>query len=379
MREVVKLRIYPLSEINNLKIHGRTSGGLSPLTLFWTGSALELNVSGSELWFEIESSYGIMEPWACTVINSCPVSRQMLTAGRYWLCIFRGMNGNEIKNVRFLRESQAMNGDPECCLQIHAVKTDGDFLPVEEKPLRIEFIGDSITSGEGSVGAKSEVDWIPIWFSAYHNYTRMTAEALNADYRVISESGWGVYTGWDNNPHSNIPEYYEKVCGIITGEKNRELGAYKENDFSSWQPDVIVVNLGTNDGGAFNNPAWGDELTGESCKQHLEEDGSFRGEDIRAFEAAVKGFLAKLRHYNPKARIIWAYGMLGLTMMPAICRAVKEYIGETGDDRVFVLELPDTTEETIGSRMHPGELSHKKAAEVLTGYIRELIGIRKHR
>jgi hypothetical protein len=202
----------------------------------------------------------------------------------------------------------------------------------------------------------------------------MTAEDMNADYRVISASGWGVYTGWDNNPHSNIPEYYEKVCGILTGKKNRELGALDENDFTSWQPDVIVVNLGTNDGGAFYNPSWKDEQTGEMHKQRLEEDGSFRREDIKAFEAAVKAFLAKLRHYNPKSRIIWAYGMLGIMMLPAIHRAVKDYIGDTEDERVFVLELPDTTEETIGSRMHPGIVSHERAAEVLTGYIRKLIG-----
>lgn len=369
-----ELKVIPLSEIKNLKIHGRTTGNLSPLTLFWTGSALEFNVRGTELWLEIESSYASLEPWCCTVINSSPVSRQMLTKGRYWICIFRGMNVNEIKNVKFLKESQAMNSDQECCLQIHAVKTDGEFLAVDEKPVKIEFIGDSITSGEGCVGSKFEEDWLPMWFSAYHNYTRLTAEALNADYRIISQSGWGVYTGWDNNPHTNIPEYYEKVCGILTGKKNRELGAQEENNFTVWQPDVIVVNLGTNDGAAFDNPAWLEELRGEFRKQHTEEDGSFRIEDIKAYEAAEKAFLTKLRKHNPKALIIWVYGMLGLTMLPAIRRAAEEYMRSAGDDRVFVLELPDTTEEEMGARRHPGLSAHEKAAEVLSRYIKNRIG-----
>lgn len=35
---------YSLSDIKHLKVHGRNTGNLSPLTLFWTGSGIELNV-----------------------------------------------------------------------------------------------------------------------------------------------------------------------------------------------------------------------------------------------------------------------------------------------------------------------------------------------
>ena len=128
----------------------------------------------------------------------------------------------------------------------------------------------------------------------------MTAESLNAEYRIISQSGWGVFTSWDNNIHANIPEYYEKVCGLVTGEKNEVLGAFNENDFDSWQPDVVVVNLGTNDGGAFNSPEWKDEVTGETRKQRINEDGTFNEKDLEDFEAAALHFIIKLRKYNKK-------------------------------------------------------------------------------
>ncbi|MGB4657624.1 MAG: GDSL-type esterase/lipase family protein, partial [Mobilitalea sp.] len=272
-----------------------------------------------------------------------------------------------------VRETQAMNGDSDCFLQIHAVKSDGEFLPVKEKPYKIEFIGDSITSGEGTVGAKSEEDWVPMWFSAINNYTAMTANILEAEYRVVSESGWGVLTSWDNNPHYNIPDYYEKVCGLLTGNKNKELGAFEDNDFSSWQPDVVVVNLGTNDGGAFNSPEWKDELTGETHKQRLNLEGNFNQEDIMAFEEAVEHFLIKLRKYNKDAQIIWVYGMLGLQMMPAIFNAVNTYTQKTGDKNVTVFQLPNTTEETIGAREHPGMLAHRAAARELSGYIKQFL------
>lgn len=373
MNENPKLKVYALTEIENLKVHGRTTGNLTPLTLFWTGSAIELNGKGAELWIEVEVAFDTYEPWISIVIDSVPIARQMLIAGRYWICIFREMNENTVKNVQIVRDVQAMSGDPGCSLQIHAAKFDGEFLPIKEKPFKFEFIGDSITSGEGAIGAIGEEDWIPMWFSAINNYSKITAAAMNAEYRIMSQSGWGVLSGWDNNPHSNIPEYYEKVCGILNGERNEALGAMKENDFVSWQPDVVVVNLGTNDVGAFNSPEWKDEVTGETHKQHRNEDGTFKEEDLRTFEEAAEKFLIKLRKYNKNAIIIWVYGMLGIPIMPSIYRAVDNYTKKSGDKKVSVFQLPNTTDETFGARSHPGILAHEKAAKELTGYIKQLI------
>lgn len=367
------LKIYTLNHIKNLKVHGRMTGNLTPLTLFWTGSGIELNTKGSELWIEVEVDYDMYEPWISVLVDSTPVSRQMLTKGKYWVCVFRTMDKNDVKNIRIVRDVQAMSGDPSCSLRIHAVKFDGEFLPVSERPYKIEFIGDSITSGEGTVGAKKEQEWISMWFSAIDNYTYITAEELNADYRVISQSGWGVLASWDNNPHCNIPEYYDKVCGLLTGKKNEALGAFKQNDFDAWQPDVVVVNLGTNDAGAFNSPEWKDEVTGETHKQRLNEDGTYNAEDLKAFEDAVKAFLIKLRKYNKNTHIVWVYGMLGIPMMPSIYRAVDNFTKETGDRKVSVFQLPNTTDETIGSRCHPGILAHEKAAKELSEYIKEIL------
>lgn len=370
-----KLEVYPLSDIDYLKVHGRTTGNLSPLTLFWTGSALEFNVKGSELWIEVEVDYDHYEPWISVLINGVTVSRQMLIAGRYWVCLFRGMNEIAIKSVRVVKDLQAMNADPGCSLQIHAVKSNGEFLPVEDKPYKLEFIGDSITSGEGAIGAKAEEDWIPMWFSAIHNYSMIAAEALNAEYRVISQSGWGVLTSWDNNPRSNIPDYYEQVCGLLTGDKNKALGAFEENNFAAWQPDAIVINLGTNDGGAFRTPEWRDESTGETFKQRLNEDGSYREEDLQVFERAAEQFLVKLRKYNAHAHLVWAYGMLGIPMMPAIYRAVDAYVKKTGDRKVSVFQLPTITDETVGARNHPGVIAHQHAANALAGYLKGILPV----
>lgn len=365
-----ELPVQALSDLPHAKVHGRTTGELSPLTLFWSGSALELQAQGSELWVELEADYGQYEPWITILINSVPVGRQMITAGRHWVCLFRGMNGETAKNVRIVKDVQPMSGDPRCSLHIHAVRFDGKFLPVEDKPYKIEFIGDSITSGEGAIGGREEADWIPMWFSGTRTYAALAAEMLHADCRIVSQSGWGVLTSWDNNPHGNIPQHYRKVCGLLTGERNAALGAFRDYDFASWQPDAVVVNLGTNDGGAFYSPEWKDEETGKIYKQRLNEDGTFNEEDLKAFEAAAESFLSTIRSCNPDAYIVWAYGMLGTPMMPAIYRAVDAYIKRSGDRKVSVFQLPAMTEETTGARSHPGAAAHEQAARELAAYLR---------
>lgn len=46
---------------------------------------------------EVEIDYNEYEQWVGVEINGAFVSRQMLTKGRYWVCLFRGMNKDLIK------------------------------------------------------------------------------------------------------------------------------------------------------------------------------------------------------------------------------------------------------------------------------------------
>lgn len=368
-----KLITMPLAELEHIIINGRTTGERSPLTLFWSGSGIELYTTGSQLELEIETDYEHAEQWLSIWINGVQVSRLMLQKGKYWLTLFRGMNPDKVKHVQVVKEVQPIGADQQTLLQFHALRGDGQLQPVESKPVRLEFIGDSITSGEGGIGAREEEDWIPMWFSASDSYAKLTADALGADYRVISQSGWGVLSSWDNNPHHALPLYYEQVCGVLAGERHKQLGAQQAHQFSTWQPHVVVINLGTNDYSAFQQPAWKDEANGQLYKQRLLPDGSFHPDDLVRFELAVQQFLETLRRCNPNAHLLWAYGMLGTPMLPAIYRAVDRYMQQSGDRKVSVFQLPSMTDATTGARSHPGKLAHAKAAEELAGYITELL------
>ena len=348
------LKKYDLKQIDYLKVNGRTTDCLEPLTLFWTASGFEINVRASEFWVEIEADYEEQEPWFSVLINGAPISRQMAIKGRHKICLFRSRNPEENKHIKFVKDSQAMHDDEACCLQIHAFYTDGEFCPIQEHKYKLEFVGDSITSGEGIYGAKEESDWVSMFFSGVNSYAAITAEKLDADFRICSQSGWGLFASWDGCLDHILPDGYEKICGVLTGTHNLSLGAQDNYDFTTWQPDAVIINLGTNDGSAFDMDDFPHELS--------------------EFEDAAVAFLKKVRRCNPNAEIVWVYGMLGDAMVIPIVRSIDTYIRQTGDTKVHYVQMPATTSKTVGSREHPGLLNHQMTAEILSEYLLSLIG-----
>ena len=363
------LKTSPLAALPAVRVLGRHTPD-HPETLFWTAGGLEMLYTGSELWVEWEADYSTMEPWVSVELNGGWISRFALPKGRSWSCLFRGMTPGRAKHVRILKDSQAMFDDPAHLLRATALchAPDGAFLPLPEPQLRLEFVGDSITSGEGAIGAVGEEDWVGAFFSAENDYARMTADALGAEYRCICQSGWGVLCGWDNDPRHALPGYYTRVCGVAQGGRNAALGAQAENDFAAWRPDAVIINLGTNDEHAFSNPPW----TGPDGAQHKLRtlpDGRFDPADAGRLTQAVCDFLALVRSKNPQALLVWAYGMLGGGLAPLLEAGMERYRAQSGDRRAALLRLPETTPATVGARRHPGAAAHRAAAGVLAAYL----------
>ena len=72
-----------------------------------------------------------------------------MAAGESEICLFRGLTPGVARHVRVLKDVQAMPDEPDHFLQITALGgRDGEFLPLPAPAYRLEFIGDSITSGE---------------------------------------------------------------------------------------------------------------------------------------------------------------------------------------------------------------------------------------
>jgi lysophospholipase L1-like esterase len=102
--------------------------------------------------------------------------------------------------------------------------------------LKMEFIGDSIT-----VGACNEDGATDQWVNRRtHNcalsYATLTADAFAADYRNIAVSGMGVAIGW-------VPMKAGLIWDRLYPDTNSPPA-----DLHAWTPDLVLVNLGENDG-----------------------------------------------------------------------------------------------------------------------------------
>lgn len=387
------LTYYNIKEIP-LKLHGRMYGSQDVMPLLSNGHGIEVNVTGSQLWADVEADYENYEPWAAIEINGELISRFAPDKGTHRLCLFRGIAKDKLTRVKFYRELQAMNEDNKTCITIRGLWTDGEFMEPPTYSRRLEFIGDSICSGEGTYGAKTDEDWTAYCMSYSRTYANLVGQALNAECRVISQGGWGVFSGWNNDRRHAIPRIYDHICGLASvyalndtdtltdGLSDREAahhgigisigdryGAGKPHDFSSWVPEYIFINLGTNDYEGFNQPPFTDPDTGAVYKLKKNSDGSLNEEDVELIKAAVVSFLKKVRKNNPSSHIVWLYGMLGYGLSLPLTDAINRYMAETGDDNVTYMQLPMINDKTIGARSHPGYESHKIVAGMLVDYI----------
>ncbi len=201
----------------------------------------------------------------------------------------------------------------------------------------------------------------------------MTADALGAEYRCLSQSGWGIVSGWDNDPRHVMLPYYTQVCGVARGERNAALGAQQPNDFEGWKPNAVIFNLGTNDCGAFDNPPWTDPDTGAQHQLRRLSNGDFHPADVQKIADGVQSFLTLAREKNPQAALVWCIGMLGTALAPVLHQGVEQYKAAAQDEHVYFVELPEATPATLGARLHPGAECHRQAAEVLTAFLKNIL------
>lgn len=354
------MKKYAIKEIPEIKILGRTGFFGDELPIFWHGSGIELNAKASNLYADVYADYDVRDLWVAIVINGAFISRFMLSRGLNHICLFRNMEPQIVKNVKLIRETQPMQDDPVCYMAVRSIWHDGTLETVNNRPYRLEFIGDSLTTGEGTYGAQNDMDWIPMYMSNTQQYSFMISNMLNADYQMVSQSGWGIHSAWDNNIHNVLSRIYEQISGGSESKNDVEAGAHDKYDFS-FKPDAIIINLGTNDDGSFHNDAYTDPDTGISYKQHMDGD-SYVPEDVQKVTDDTAELLNIIRKNNPNSFILWVYGMCGGELETAICEGIKKHAEATGDKNIDYLRISETTDETKGSREHPGLADHIKCS-----------------
>lgn len=221
---------------------------------------------------------------------------------------------------------------------------DAKLLPAPERPaLKIEFIGNSITCGYGT-----EADSGQVHFS-YENenhtlsYAYLTARALDADFNVVAKSGIGMYRSYggprEGTPGNRIPDLYDRTL-FYTHDY--------EWDHSSFRPDIICINLGTN-------------------------DTSLEMFEPELFEAKYNEFLDRLRELQPQARIVVLNGPM---LNGHWLEVVTESLDRVAEGREGVSRFdfsPCTGELGYGADFHPSRARAVRMADELIPYLQSIL------
>lgn len=211
-------------------------------------------------------------------------------------------------------------------------------LPVPAKPL-IEFIGDSITACEGKGGVPTD------------NYAWLTGEALHCDHTQIAFSGKGLQTGWGALPDkTGFDDYYFRLMNC----NHKDTTQW---NFSTYTPQLVVVNLGTNE----------------------VKDGQ-RAPDVE-FAVAYAKFLRAIRAKFPLAEMVGLRPFSGF-QADGIRRAVDD-LNSGGDRQVHYvdttgwLNLDPATgkldKEDSSDGLHPSVKGHAKLAVHLVEALKPIL------
>ncbi len=245
------------------------------------------------------------------------------------------VSGNPINKIHTLviyKNTEANIG----YLELAGIRTKNLVRPTKKPGRKIEWIGNSITCGTGSDHSQ-----IPcgkgVWsdqHNAYLSYGAVTARALNAQFHLSSVSGIGLM---------------QSCCGmnIIMPKVFDKISMRNDTivwDFKKYQPDLLSICLGQNDG----------------------------SQDSATFCNNYISFINQLRSYYPKATILCLSSPMADAKLAAYMRktltAIAKQLNKTGDAKVITYFFSKSYNN--GCDNHPDINQHKEIAEELTTFIR---------
>lgn len=226
--------------------------------------------------------------------------------------------------------------------------SDGGKLlaPPRRKPHRIEFFGDSITSGMGNESPSDGPDDRLRDKNSFMSYASIAARDLNAEAHLVSYSGIGVMISW---PPFVMPDYYDQLSGV--GNNDTVW------NFRSWTPEVVVINLMQNDSTLQARPGRIVPVPDDAQR-------------VRAY----RQFVERIRALYPRAYIVCALGSMDATKQGSkwpgyISTAVEQIRQQSGDRNIDTLVFPFT-----GFSAHPRVSQHRANAALLTKLVRQKMG-----
>lgn len=263
--------------------------------------------------------------------------------------------------VTLFKRSESSHGDDlnvgKITITGFRIDKNEQLLPTTPPSVRMEFIGDSITCGYGNEhSSPNPVDdhFTTLNSNAYMAWGAIASRMLNAQYVAVAYSGRGMIRNFAGHASPTLPDVYLK---IHPDEPDSPLW-----EPSRYTPDIVVVNLGTND--------FSEGLTPGVAVNEVQKEYTVR---------YIK-FIQELLGYYPKAHFILAIGPMLSNNYPngynALAR-VRDAIQETirtltskGYNQIHSLEL-SPQQPPFGEDFHPTIATHQKMADELVSFIKK--------
>jgi lysophospholipase L1-like esterase len=223
-------------------------------------------------------------------------------------------------------------------LEFVGLKCEALLTPPKQTQRRIEYIGDSITTGTGadqSQVACGAGQWHD-QHNAYMSYGARTSRALNAQWQLTAVAGIGLLHSCCNMDIL-MPQVYNKVY-----LRNDSL----QWDFNRYKADVVTICLGQNDG----------------------------VQDHDKYCAAYVGLIKNIRSKYPAASIVCLTSPMANAALTAVLKQyladVVNTVNNSGDKKVSTFFF--TRSYNSGCDSHPDINEHGLIANQLTAYIKAL-------
>lgn len=336
----------PIESLQSIAYLGRYDETVPKGSLRWPLSGIEFSLRCTSLSVEIEATLTDHAPWLCAFVDGALFARFPLSEGTHWYPLLRGMDSSISHRISICNETQPIE-QTSMGMRMLSLQSDGILSAPESPTYYFEFLGDSLTTGEGCVGPTSAQEWKTIWMSPSNGFIPRICHEMNARASVLSMSGWGVYSNWENDDRCNIPRIYDDLCGVCAE------GTVPYH--FSRAMDAVIINLGTNDISAL--------------KALPESEHNSRAETLKQ---AVASFIAHIRKRNPKAYLLWVYGMCSLEWISCFEEGV-ETAKANGIQNIGFLPLSPCTQAELGSRSHPGPQNHQIAAQAICNHLKAIL------
>lgn len=307
----------------------------------WSGAGFSIRFQGSSVAAEFYSNAPEVRNWAYLKVYVDGVEQPdiLLKEECQLVMLAEGLDPAKEHTVEVRKRTNARSSSTGVG---RLMLMDGKILePEAPKERLIEFIGDSLTVGYvASKEGKTASAWSTTTEDVTGTYCPQIAQAFDAQYQVVAISGRGIVR--NNGGDSNVlfPDIY------------RELDIHNNPgvpyDFAV-QPQVIVINLGTNDESAAN-----ENLSVEEFKQGLYD------------------FLKEVRQHNPNAQILYTYGLVRVKLSGAIEEVVQKLQNE-GDAKLHYLQLEQCQSWELNLN-HTVSTAYTSRGEAIIEKIRQITG-----